>query len=378
MKNILCVFLSLLGALTLGAQNTDMDRVMNILSSDTINSLEVEQLVNEFVQESNPYVARTLAEATKISYPTEKLQWMLHPELPFESELTIEIANEYGDWSGKLKKIKKAKDKKSFLDSLQNLQAIDFWHQIQKGRQMTTVYRFLKRNAVSDYYESLLTEYENEIFEYEIVLRDAVEFADFSKNKKAYNDYNEKLEGLLARFETNRAQFFKSLTSDLGTFTKKIREDEKNKWYVEEKETVKVTPRETFMAIGFGTVALILLIFYFVLQDRYKTNLNNAKKEMESHKKVAATHQETYAQVKEEAKKNVETAQRHYAGKEEEYLQKIKDIADQKQQVKAELQQLQMEAKSSMDKLAKDNSPQNWMELQNLISRKLNQLREKL
>ncbi|MEZ4800677.1 MAG: hypothetical protein R2809_13065 [Flavobacteriales bacterium] len=378
MKNTILVFLMLIGALTSGAQNTDMDRVMNILSSDTINSLEVEQLVNEFIQESNPYVARTLVEATKISYPTEKLSWMLHPELPFESELTIEIANEYGDWSGKLKKLKKSKDRKNFLDSIQNVQTIDFWHKIQKGRQMSTVFRYLKRNAVSDYYDALIEESRSDIFQYEIALRDAVEFADISKNKKQYTEYNSKLEGMLGRFEANRAQFFKSLPSDLGTFTKKIREDEKSKWYVEEKETVKVTPRETFMAIGFGTVALILLIFYFVLQDRYKTSINSVKKEMENHKKVAASHQETYAQVKEEAKKSVETAQRHFAGKEEEYLQKIKYIADQQQDVKSELHQLQMEAKSSMDKLAKDNSPQNWMELQNLISRKLNQLREKL
>lgn len=378
MKNTILVFLMLFGALTSGAQNTDMDRVMNILSSDTVNSLEVEKLVNEFIQESNPYVARTLVEATKISYPTEKLSWMLHPELPFESELTIEIANEYGDWSGKLKKLKKSKDRKNFLDSIQNVQTIDFWHKIQKGRQMSTVFRYLKRNAVSDYYDALIAESSSDIFQYEIALRDAVEFADISKNKKQYTEYNSKLEGMLGRFEANRAQFFKSLTSDLGTFTKKIREDEKSKWYVEEKETVKVTPRETFMAIGFGTVALILLIFYFVLQDRYKTSINSVKKEMENHKKVAASHQETYAQVKEEAKKSVETAQRHFAGKEEEYLQKIKYIADQQQDVKSELHQLQMEAKSSMDKLAKDNSPQNWMELQNLISRKLNQLREKL
>lgn len=377
MKNLLIVFLLLLVATTAGAQHDD-NRIIALLTSDTLDEAEIKEVIAALQQEGNPYAALSLLEATKANVAVQPLNWMINPELPFENSTTIEIATSHGDWNALLKKIKKVKEKKAILDSLQHVPASDFWQKVQKGRQLTSISKLLKKNTLETYYDSLMVAYASNSFQYEVVLRDAINAASSNKNKRKLQTLQQLQADLLQSYENKRNDFFQALAINLGEVSKEIRADEKSKWYKEEPVKEKVTPRETIMAIVFGVLALVLLIFYFILQDRYKTKLEVIQQKMQEHKKIAEAHEETYAQVKAKAEVKIEETRRLYAGKEEDYLRIIKEANEGKNEIKRELHDLQLEAKQSMDKLAKENSPQHWMELQNLISRKLNQLRERL
>lgn len=378
MKKYALVAALLIGAITLHAQKSEADRIITLLTSDTVSSEAVNELVATLQEEGHPVIALQLLKATSTDYPTQTLNWMIHPELPFENNSTIETATAYGDWNGLLKKAKKVKDKKILLDSLQQLNTSTFWEKIQKGRNLTSISKLLKKNSLHQYYDTLLLDYKANIFQYEVVLRDAVQASTLLKDKKRTATLQTQLNALVENFENNGHQFHESVVAHLSTLAQEIRASEKAKWYKEEPIPTKVTPRETIMAIVFGVIALVLLLFYFLLQDRYKTKVLVLKASLAEHQKIADSHLQTYSQLEEASQQKINDAKRQLAGKEEEYLQKIQELIASKNGVKQELQELQMEAKQSMDKLAKENSPQHWMELQNLISRKLNQLREKL
>ncbi len=369
MKRLLIlIFLTSLGWNSF-AQNNASAKALQLLSSKNISTDSLNGLTEQMLGFGNPYAVIYLVDdSTNVNVQRAKL--MIDGGV-YSNEKIESLLTNWSQWESNLKRIKKPKLKAAAIDSLYQLNVTTFDEYVAKGRALQGIQRFLKKNQLQDFYQLKISSLEN-AFEKNVWINESIVAANKTKNKK----WSSELLGLKAlqeeTFVVNRDAFIKDLLQAISKQTESIPE-------VVEKPVEKPNNLIWWSIIGGLSVLLtVLFVLFFISSNKWK------KKNQLLEEKVLGSQNELTDQIQslqmlhEQSASTLQMLKSEIQQREAQLGQLKRDHTLKEQQISEELSILQNEARQLVDDLSKESSVQKWMELQNVLSRKINQIKELL
>jgi hypothetical protein len=369
MKHLLIlIFLSSLGWNAIAQENASTE-ALKLLNNKNISADSLDKLTERMLGSGNPYAVIYLEnDSTNINVQRAK---MMIDGIAYSNENIASILTNWSQWESSLKKIKKPKLKAAAIDSLYQLNVSTFDEYVAKGRALQGIQRFLKKNQLQDFYQSKQTSLQDS-FERFVWINESIAAAGKTKNKK----WSIELATLRSQEDANYVANRDAFISDL---VKAITSQAQSTPLAPEKPIEKPNNQIWWtVIIGLAVLFIALLVLYFASLYKWK------KKTHLLEEKVVGSQNELTEQIQSLQLLHGQSASTLQMLKSEIHQRDIqlgqlkKDHTLKEQKVSEELSLLQNETRQLLDELSKEASVQKWMELQNVLSRKINQIKELL
>jgi len=369
MKHLLSLlFLSSIGWNAIGQENASSE-ALKLLNNKNISADSLNNLTERMLGSGNPYaVIYLVSDSTNTNVLRAKM--MIEGASHSNENITSLLAT-WSQWESELKKIKKPKLKAAAIDSLYQLNVSTFDEYVAKGRALQGIQRFLKKSQLQDFYQSKISSLDDS-FEKFVWINESIVAASKTKNKKWSFDLATLRSQEEASYAANRDLFISDLV-------KAITSQAQSSQAAPEKPIEKPNNQIWWMVIiGLAVVCITLLVLYFASQNKWK------KKTHLLQEKVVGSQNEVIEQIQslqllhDQSASALQMLKSEIHQREVQLGQLKKDHIIKEQKVSEELSKLQNEARQLVDDLSKESSVQKWMELQNVISRKINQIKEHL
>ena len=369
MKRLLTLlFLSTLGWHLFAQENASTEAI-KLLSNKNISKDSLNDLTERMLGFGNPYAVIYLIDDSS-NVNLQRAKMMLADEA-YDSSTIDSISNNWSQWESVLKKIKKPKAKAAAIDSLYQLSVSSFDEFVAKGRALQGIQRYLKKNQLQEYYQTKLLSIEN-AFERKVWLNESQDAAIKVKNKK----WSLELGSIEARedsiYISNRESFVTALIQSIS--------DQSSNTPVASEKPLEKPDNQIWWTITGGLVVLIIAITVVMIISINKWKQKNLVLE----EKVLGSQNELTDQIQslqmlhEQSAAALQMMKAEIQQREAQLSQLKRDHTLKEQKVSEELSVLQNEARQLVDELSKESSVQKWMELQNILSRKINQIKELL